>query len=159
MTSKLKFIVDEDFVNYKDISMFIGFPRCGFKCDYENGKTICQNQPLVSMPDINITPMTIVKRYLDNPLSKAIVFGGLEPFDTVEDMFKLIFAFRRYTDDPIIIYTGYTEEELKQTLLLPHLENKNIIIKFGRFIPNQSPHFDEVLGVNLASDNQYAKKI
>ena len=35
----------------------------------------------------------------------------------------------------------------------------NIIIKFGRFIPNREPHFDEVLGVNLASNNQYAKRI
>ena len=35
----------------------------------------------------------------------------------------------------------------------------NIIIKFGRFIPNQQSHYDEVLGINLASDNQYAKKI
>ena len=35
----------------------------------------------------------------------------------------------------------------------------NIIIKFGRYIPNQKPHYDEVLGVNLASDNQYAERI
>jgi hypothetical protein len=35
----------------------------------------------------------------------------------------------------------------------------NIIIKFGRFIPNQEPHYDEVLGVKLASDNQYARRI
>jgi len=38
-------------------------------------------------------------------------------------------------------------------------EFDNIIVKFGRFRPNQKPHFDEVLGVNLASDNQYAEKI
>lgn len=156
---QIKFIVDEDFINYKEISMFIGFPRCNFKCDHESGKSICQNQEVALMPNINILPKTIVKRYLDNSLSKAIVFGGLEPFDTVTDMFELIYAFRQYTDDPIIIYTGYTEEELKQTLLLPHLANANIIIKFGRFIPNQSPHYDKILGVNLASDNQYAKEI
>ena len=35
----------------------------------------------------------------------------------------------------------------------------NIIIKFGRFIPNQKPHYDPVLGVELASDNQYGEKI
>jgi hypothetical protein len=35
----------------------------------------------------------------------------------------------------------------------------NIIVKFGRYIPDNKPHFDEVLGVNLASPNQYAKKI
>ena len=35
----------------------------------------------------------------------------------------------------------------------------NIIIKFGRFIPNQEKHYDEVLGVELASPNQYARRI
>ena len=31
---------------------------------------------------------------------------------------------------------------------------KNIILKTGRFIPNHKPHYDDVLGVNLISDNQ-----
>ena len=35
----------------------------------------------------------------------------------------------------------------------------NIIIKFGRYIPNKQSHYDNILGVNLASDNQYAVKI
>jgi hypothetical protein len=35
----------------------------------------------------------------------------------------------------------------------------NIIIKYGRFIPNHQPHYDEILGVKLASDNQYAERI
>lgn len=36
---------------------------------------------------------------------------------------------------------------------------KNIIVKFGRYIPNQKKHFDPVLGVELASDNQHAEKL
>jgi hypothetical protein len=36
---------------------------------------------------------------------------------------------------------------------------KNIIIKFGRFVPNQEKHYDEVLGIELASPNQYARRI
>ena len=35
----------------------------------------------------------------------------------------------------------------------------NIIVKFGRYIPNHEKHFDEVLGIYLASDNQYAERI
>ena len=35
----------------------------------------------------------------------------------------------------------------------------NIVIKYGRYIPGQTPHYDEVLGVKLASDNQYAERI
>ena len=44
----------------------------------------------------------------------------------------------------------------KLTLLSQY---KNLIMKFGRFIPNQKPHYDEILGVNLASNNQYARRI
>ncbi len=65
-------------------------------------------------------------------------------------------------NDDIVIYTGYTEEEVvtnfKNYFLLLQ-KYPNIIIKFGRFIPDQKAHFDEVLGVNLRSNNQYAKKI
>ena len=35
----------------------------------------------------------------------------------------------------------------------------NIIVKFGRYKPGQEPHEDEVLGVNLANSEQYAKRI
>ena len=51
-----------------------------------------------------------------------------------------------------IIYTGYTEEEISDKIkALSQLHN--IIVKFGRFIPD-SPHiFDTVLGVELASNN------
>ena len=33
----------------------------------------------------------------------------------------------------------------------------NLYVKYGRFIPDQQSVFDEVLGVNLASQNQYGK--
>ena len=36
---------------------------------------------------------------------------------------------------------------------------KNIIIKFGRFIPNDTPRHDSILGVTLASSNQFAQTI
>ena len=41
--------------------------------------------------------------------------------------------------------------------LLSHY--KNVIVKFGRFIPNQESHYDKILGVNLVSNNQYSKII
>ena len=59
-------------------------------------------------------------------------------------------------NDPIIIYTGYNEgEDYITENSLRHYNN--IIIKYGRFIKGHDPHYDELLGVNLASDNQYAK--
>ena len=158
---KVKFLVEEDFVNYKKPSMFIGFPTCTWKCEKECGKKMCQNSSLAHSPDIEIEYEEVVQRYIDNPISKAIVFGGLEPFDSLPNMNHLVKEFRKHTDDDIVIYTGYTEEELYQyPYQITYLQRfKNIIIKFGRFIPDQEKHFDEVLGIQLASPNQYGKRI
>lgn len=161
----IKGLNDEDFVNYKKPSMYIAFPNCDFKCDYEAGCSVCQNSPLIREPNIDIQYHMIVSRYIHNPITKAIVFGGLEPILSYYDMYKLIKEFREVTNDDIVIYTGYTEEELESTYFNAHLileeleEFPNIIIKFGRFIPNQESHYDEVLGVKLASPNQYARRI
>ena len=156
----LKGIIDIDFINYKKASMVLEFPYCSFKCDKECGKQVCQNSKLASAPNIEISNQEIIDKYLNNPVSQAIVFQGLEPFDSREDVYELVKAFREKTDDDIVIYTGYTEQEL--ILDIGYFEKfplKNIIIKFGRYIPGQQVHKDEVLGVNLASDNQYAIKI
>ena len=156
---RIKGLVDEDFTNYKKPSMFIIFPFCTFKCDKEAGCSICQNSSLANEPDIDISLIEIVSRYVKNPITKAIVFGGLEPFDHIW-LIRLINEFRKYTEDEIVIYTGYTEEELKEDGILEDIKKyKNIIIKFGRFIPNQEKQYDEVLGVELASPNQYARRI
>ena len=156
---RIKGITDEDFVNYKVPSMFISTCTCGFKCDKESGMKICQNGELASMPTIDVPNSRIVDRYIANPITKAIVFGGLEPMDQFVDLINLISAFRRNgVDDEIVIYTGYEEEEVSNIIemIQPYT---NIIVKYGRFVPGQDPHFDDVLGVNLASDNQYAKRI
>ena len=154
---KLKGINDYDICNYKKPSMFLIFPYCSFKCDKECGRSICQNSSLACEPVIEITCKEVVERYLNNPLTHAIVCGGLEPFDSAQELDVFITLFRVFSQDPIVIYTGYTEEELADQLIFLQ-KFGNIIIKFGRFIPN-SPHiFDALLGVELASDNQYAKE-
>lgn len=158
---KIKNIIDEDFTNYKKPSMFIAFPYCTFKCDRECGKPICQNSELANAPDIEIKISEIVQRYINNPITSAIVIGGLEPFDSWDDLWKLIVEFRHFTTDDIVIYTGYTEEEIyNMRFALNNLKQfPNIIIKYGRYIPQKLAIFDFVLGVNLASSNQYARKI
>ena len=96
--------------------------------------------------------------YSENPLTKAFCFQGLEPFDSFMDMADLIIFIRKHKqcNDPIIIYTGYNKgEDQVVEMFLSHYEN--IIVKWGRFIMGQEPHYDEVLGVNLASNNQYAE--
>ena len=152
---KVKNIIDEDFTNYKKPSMFIGTSSCDFKCDRECGKPVCQNSELAKAPTIEIDDDEIIKRYLDNPITEAVVIGGLEPFDTFEELYQFIKNFRRKSNDDIIIYTGYYPEEVSEKIRQLSLF-LNIVIKFGRFIPNQKSHYDTVLGVELASDNQEA---
>ena len=155
---KLRGLNDYDICNYKLPSMFLIFPYCSFKCDKECGQKICQNSSLAKEPIIEIEIINIIHRYLQNPLTHAIVCGGLEPFDSWEDLYSFCSVFRGFSKDPIIIYTGYNESEITEYINSLSKLN-NIIIKFGRFIPD-SPHiFDTVLEVELASNNQYAKYI
>ena len=155
---RVKDVIMEDFCNYKKPSMFILFPKCTFKCEIECGKKICQNSPLANAPDIDIEPCKLVRLYLANPITESIVCGGLEPFDSYDDLVDLVDTFRKYTDDDIVIYTGYKEPEIYQELEVLR-QYKNIIIKFGRFIPDSTPRFDRLLGTTLASQNQIAEQI
>jgi hypothetical protein len=154
----IKGIIDEDFINYKKPCMVIEFPYCSFKCDKECGKQVCQNGALANSQNINVERMDLINRYLKNDITQSIVMQGLEPFDSWGDLVSLIFLIRCYIDDDIVIYTGYNSDELTEKIeILKYF--KNIIIKFGRYIPDQQIHHDDILGVNLASQNQYAIKI
>ena len=155
----VKDIIATDFVNYKLPSMYVAFPYCSFKCDRENGCQLCQNSSLAKQPNIEITADQIVEMYMKNqPLCKALVMCGLEPLDSFGDVLELVDAFREKLSDPIIIYTGYTEEEA--AAYVQGLQNfTNIIVKFGRFRPDQPHHVDELLGVELVNPEQYAKRI
>lgn len=154
----IKGIIDEDFINYKKPCMVIEFPYCSFKCDKECGKQVCQNGALANSPNIDVERMDLINRYLKNDITQSVVMQGLEPFDSWNDLISFIFLFRCYSDDDIVIYTGYNLSELEEKIELLSYFN-NIIIKFGRYIPNKQLHYDNILGVNLASDNQYAIKI
>ena len=151
----IKGLISEDFVNYKKPAMTIMFPHCnGFKC----GAEYCQNSPLSKAEDIEMDISDIVIRYLNNPITESVVMQGLEPFDSWDDLIEFVKQLRESTDDDIVIYTGYYKEEIidKVEILRKY---KNIIIKYGRYITNQEKHYDEVLGVYLASSNQYAERI
>ena len=154
----IKGITDEDFINYKKPAMFVAFPRCSFKCEKECGICCCQNSDLALSSDIEVTAAALAQRYINNPISESVVIGGLEPFDTFDDLMELIDALRSKTQDDIVIYTGYNEDEIADRL--PRLTKYgNIIIKFGRFVPNDTKRYDEVLGIYLASQNQHAIKL
>lgn len=158
---RLRGIVFEDFVNYKKPSLFLITTSCDWKCCKEAGIpiSVCQNSELMKLDVKEYSDESIYKAYSTNNISQAIVIGGLEPMLQMEELINLIKTFRgNGCDDPIIIYTGFNKTEiLYQVEQLKMF--KNIIIKFGRYVENSNPIYDEVLGVTLASDNQYAEKI
>lgn len=151
---KVKGIISEDFVNYKKPSMTIMFPYCTFKC----GTDYCQNSSLSDEKNIEISIEEIVKRYIQNPITESMVMQGLEPFDSWNDLYLLLTELRKYSSDDFVIYTGYNKDEIQDKINQLSIF-KNVMVKFGRYIPNQEKHYDNVLEVYLASDNQYAEKI
>ena len=120
---------------------------------------ICQNMKIAKLPDKLVSIESIFKRYMSNPITKAVVIGGLEPILQFDEVINLISYFRNSgCDDDFVIYTGYNLSEIEDKI--EKLKKfKNIIIKYGRFIPNCTSKYDKILGVNLSSENQFANKI
>lgn len=159
---ELKGILWEDTVNYKKIGTTLMFPHCSFKCEKECGMKICQNNSLPSSYSMFVHLPTFISNYMNNPLTEAIILQGLEPFDSLDSIYALVQTMNEFncTDD-LVIYTGYNKEEINPNVLeyFKAVPKGSVIIKWGRYIPNQESHFDKVLGVSLASDNQYGEKI
>ena len=155
-------IIDEDFTNYKEPCMFIGTISCGGKCCIEAGipLCVCHNDQWRNADYQDIPNSEICERYLEDPISSAIVFGGLEPFEQFPELIEFIKTFRNtyHIIDDIVIYTGYNANEIIDEVNLLR-EFGNIIIKFGRYIPDAPSVQDPVLGVKLASSNQYAERL
>ena len=177
-TITIKDIVDEDFINYKKASMFVITSTCDFKCQKEDPNVNCQNLEIVKLKNKIVNIVSIIDKYIKNNITHAIIFGGLEPIDQIKEILDFISIFRKYSSDDIVIYTGYTEEELKNKRYIKIVEelsildmlvhvnrihsngdllNNKLIIKYGRFKASDEKIYDEVLGINLASSNQYAK--
>ena len=164
-TILIKGLVDEDFVQYKKPSMFIGTCFCDWKCCRDAGRpvTMCQNSPLANSKSKVVEFSTLYDRYINNPITKAIVFGGLEPMLQFESVMELIKYFRQKgCKDDFVIYTGHYEDELQEEIkfiesFVEEYDGK-IIVKFGRFVPDQESRWNRILGVELASPNQYAKE-
>ena len=150
----VKDILWGDAVNYRVISLTIMFPYCTFKC----GEMNCQNYALAQEKNVDVSVPDLVQQYIKDDMCEAVVMQGLEPFDSFNDVYEFISELRKYSNDPVVIYTGYNTSEIQEQIDILK-EYKNIIVKFGRYKPSEKPHFDSVLGVNLISNNQYAEKI
>lgn len=155
----VKDIMAEDFCNYKKPSMFIISSVCNWKCCIEQGLdvAICQNSSLAQQQSHNVSDELIYQQYVANDITQAVVIGGLEPMLQIDELVNLIKLFRENGSNcPFVIYTGYYPYEIENELnRLKSLSN--IIIKYGRYIPNRPSRYDDVLGINLVSDNQYAE--
>lgn len=157
---RLKAVVAEDFLNYKKPSMFINTCFCDWKCCHEAdvSESICQNNSLIKQPTMDIPNGELINIYLSNDLSEAVVIGGLEPMLQFDELLGFVKAFREKTQDDIVVYTGYYPDEISDKVAALS-EYPNIVIKFGRYVPNKPSRYDDVLGVTLASDNQFAMRI
>ena len=148
---RVKGIVAEDFVNYKFPAMFINTSLCDFKCcrgqHLDTG--ICQNAPLAKAPTQDVPDTVLYEKFSANPITKAVVIGGMEPFLQIDEVESLLSLFREKGDHP--------EEILEHLARLR--KYGNVIVKFGRYIPGRPERYDGILGVTLSSDNQFGKII
>lgn len=158
---RIKDILYEDFVNYCKPSMFIALGECDWKCCIEQNIdiSICQNSEIAKQKDIEINISELFDKYVSNTITHSIVIAGLEPMTRFNEILNMIKYFRNnYIDDDIVVYTGYYPNEIEEQVDTLK-QFKNIIIKFGRYTQNSNKKYDEILGIYLASDNQYAIKI
>jgi pyruvate-formate lyase-activating enzyme len=159
-TINVKTIQAETFSDYKKASMLICVCNCDWKCCKEAKQDICQNTEIAKQENLTVSIDDAIKSYINNPITEAIIFGGLEPMLQFKEVYSFIYKLRNQynCNDDVIVYTGYYENEI-QEYIQQLKQFKNIIVKFGRFISNDKSKYDNVLGVTLASHNQYAKQI
>lgn len=154
-------IMDADFVNNKKptFNILIGI-SCTFKCCQETDGVVCQNKDLAQSQCKLLYIDEILDLYNIQEIVHTITFQGLEPLDNLYDLLSCIYFIRKEFEDEIFIWTGYTEDECEYLInMIKCMGWKNIVIKFGRYQPNNNPQYDDILGVQLASNNQYAKRI
>lgn len=154
-------MIEENNLNhYYKNGLLIATVNCDWKCLKESNLSldVCQNSHTNKMKTKTIEVSKLVCMFEENLMSDCVIFAGLEPMLQIEEIVKFIEVFRVSNDSDVIIYTGYYKKEIEDTV--NRLKKyDNIIIKFGRFIPNVDSVYDNVLKIKLVSGNQYAEKI
>lgn len=152
--------LEENYQDYKESSLKIVTSICDFKCCTEQGidVSVCANHSYANNIPNKVKNKSILAIYNNmRPFCSSIVFGGLEPLKQLVELYGTCKYLRdNGVEDDIVIYTGYYPHELNPHDMLLLISLKKVIIKFGRYIPNTTSRYDEVLGVVLASKNQFA---
>lgn len=162
---RVRKLLTERFQDYKVPSMYLATCFCDWKCCPDK-PYVCQNNPVANLPVTDIPDDEILDTYLSDPITEAIVIAGLEPLLQIREVCNLIRrAVERGVKTTFVIYTGYTVCEVRRIGFFDELKTTGygngvgVVVKYGRYVPNQKPHFDKTLGVELASDNQYAEVV
>jgi hypothetical protein len=153
------------FNDYKKTGLYIPIYGCTMKCVKEarkrgDMKTICQNSELLEHGSISYPFEKILDRITSDPFIECIIFSGMEPMDSFDDIYSFIKQFRKLSDLEIVIFTGYDYLEIIDKII--KLQRfPDITMKFGRYKADFPvlPKYDEVGKVTLASGNQYFRKI
>lgn len=139
--------------NYKKISMYLPL---GISCVWKCAQCFNYHYKDRKKEDLlEATTDQIIEEYTANPFVEALVISGLEPFDNFLEVVTFIKDFRQILNHDIVIYSGYEKKEVWEMLKELSLY-ENIYYKFGRYIPGREKIFNELLGITLASDNQYS---
>ena len=156
----IKGITDEIFSDYSKTSMLIAVPVCTTRCweKLNLSPTICQNHLLRREPNLSVSNKDIIDRYLENPLTSAIVFGGLDSWDSLDEIIEFIREFRLVSEDDCVLYTG-RDLDIIENDFGKLREFKNIYVKYGGYNPFLESVVDELTSVVLASSNQKFVKI
>lgn len=155
-------IIKETVNDYKKTALLIGVKTCDYKCCIEQNidNSICHNYNLDNEEEVDLSTQSLISRVLKNKLINAVIFGGKEPMldKYFNDMLDVIECLRDKSEIDIVIYTGYYKHEISEKIEKLKKFN-NIIVKFGRFKLNGKKRFDNVLGIELNNEEQYAEKI
>lgn len=153
--------LQEVFQDYKKYSLLIGVCFCDWKCCLESGipVTVCQNHNLESAKFFEVS-FDYVLKTLNESYADALIIGGLEPFMQTDEVVQLLkFLRENGVKKDLLVYTGYYLEEI-DSYTIGLLSDLNVILKCGRYIPDRpSNKIDPVLGIKLASSNQYGVKL
>lgn len=142
---KINSIIDESMFFYKKPAMLLN----------------CQNIYIFNKEkNNNFSDEKILKRFSENPRTKAIVIGnGIEPMNNMTDLRSFIFSARKFFDPnnrpTIIILTNYSMEELKNHIWSgvesEILQYGNVILRCGKY-KKERAFYSKSFGIPLKKD-------